>query len=247
MELIQLILIFVVGFGASFIGSIVGGGGLVTIPLLIFIGLPPQIAVATNKFGSIGMSSGAMSAFWRARKIQWNYVIPFSILSVVGASVGANILVNIDDAILEKAIGIIILALVPLFFLKKHLGVQRGNPGWRKKTAGYLLYGLVAIWGGFFGGGSGIMILTVITIFFGMPLINANATNKIPFLLASLTAVFIFAINGIIDLWIGAVLLVSMYLGGMVGATTAVKRGNKWVKGLFILVIVVSAIKLLFF
>ncbi|MFH1409189.1 MAG: sulfite exporter TauE/SafE family protein [Nanoarchaeota archaeon] len=247
MELISLILVFLIGLSASFLGSIVGGGGLISIPLLILMGLPPHVAFATNRVGTLGMSAGMIVTFWRKKKILWRYVLPLTIIGMIAGLYGANLLIKVDEAILDKGLGIILLLLLPLFFIEKEIGLKHTEVSSRKKLIGYIAYALVMVWGGFFGAGTGVLLFYALTYFFGFTLIESNATSIVPWLFVSLGAVTIFAINGLIHVWFGIILVAGMYLGGMLGSLMAVKKGNRWVKMSFMVMIVALSIKLLFF
>src|SRR3989338_8859602 len=123
--LVSLILVFFIGIFTSFIGVIGGGGGLISIPFLIFIGLPPQIAVATNKCGSVGLITAAIPKFWKAEKIIWKYVLPFTGVSIVAAYFGANLLLSLDPGVLEPILGVMLLFILPFFLFEKELGTIR--------------------------------------------------------------------------------------------------------------------------
>ena len=138
--LIQIIFTFFIGVCSSFIGSMVGGGGLISIPFLMFLGLPPSVAIATNKFGSLGLSAGAFIKYFKEKKIQWNYILPLSLISIISAVIGANILISLNKEILSKAIGIIILVLLPLIVFNKKIGLKKINPSKIKKIIGFILY-----------------------------------------------------------------------------------------------------------
>ncbi|MBU0980313.1 MAG: sulfite exporter TauE/SafE family protein [Nanoarchaeota archaeon] len=244
---LTIIWVFFIGFLASFIGGMVGGGGLISIPFLIFVGLPPQVAVATNKFGSLGGASSVASVFWKKKKIIWCYVLPFSIIAIVGGFIGANILVKVDEKALGKAIGVIILLILPFIFLRRSIGTKRRQISGIRKKVGYLLYFCAMVWGGFFGGGGVVFIFYTLMYFFGFTIIEANATDIIPWLLLSITAVIIFAFNGLINFSYGIILLMGMAIGGYFGAHTAILKGNLWVKGLFAAMVLASGVKLIFF
>jgi len=154
---------------------------------------------------------------------------------------------NINTEILHYIVGVLLLLLLPLIFIRKGIGVQRSKIKKQKIIIGLLLYFLVQIFTGFFGGGTGILIFYILMIFFGLTIIEANATNTIPWMVLSISSVIIFAYNGIIDYRIGIVLLMGMAAGGYIGAHVGIKKGNLWVKRLFVLLVVVSGIKLLFF
>ena len=149
-EIVTLIGVFLIGIISSIIGSLVGGASLLLIPFLIFIGLPPQVAIATDKFGSIGNALAAFYKFQKAKKIHWKYVPALAILSLGGSLIGANILLNINPKILQNIIGVILLLLLPLMFLKRGMGVKYSKPTSFKIAIGLVLYFLVQIFSGFF-------------------------------------------------------------------------------------------------
>jgi len=244
--LLIIFLIFLVGNMAGFLGAIIGGGGLVSIPFLMFLGLPPQIAIATNKLGSIGFSLGAISKFWKERKIVWKFVLCFSLLGTGGAYFGANLLLNIDQQSLSKIISLILLLFLPFIFIKKSFGIKRKNTSKIKRIIGYSLYFLAMVYGGFFGGGAGFLIIYIVVFFFGLKIIEANATDSIPWLIQSIVSLIIFALNGLINYRYGMVLFLGMLSGSYFGAHIAIRKGDAWVKIVFAGIIIFSAIKILF-
>jgi len=247
MDLLIIIITFLIGVASAFIGSIVGGGGLISIPFLMFLGLPPQIAIGTNKFSALGLQVSAFIKYWKEKKIVWKYILPFSIIGIIAAFVGANTLLAIDEELLKIMVGIVLLMMVPIIYKNKNMGIKRKLASSGEKLLGYFLYFLAMFWFAFFGGGGGIFSRYVQIRFFGMSLIQSSGTNKLPGSILSIIAIFTFANAGIIDYSYGIVLFLGMLVGGYLGAGTAVKKGNTWVKSLFLIVILVSAVKLLFF
>lgn len=82
-EVIDLLLVLLVGLTGGFFDSTVGSGGLITIPSLIFIGLPPQVAIATDRLGTVGQELTALFKFSKAQKILWKYVPAFTVCSLM--------------------------------------------------------------------------------------------------------------------------------------------------------------------
>lgn len=248
MELGILIAIFLVGIAASFIGGLTsGGGGLISLPFLIFLGLPPQIAIATDRFGSFGYVISTIVKFLRSKKIVFTYIIPLAIVSVIGATIGANLVLNIDKNLLTKLIGGIIVLLIPLILLKKDLGVKKKKVKYVMLLIGFLLYFFSAIYDGFLGAAGGILVAYLFVFIFGLTYTEANATEKIPFAFNSIVSISIFASHHIINYQYGVVLLAGELVGGYVGAHVAVKKGDRFVRVAFITVALLSAVKLLFF
>lgn len=169
------------------------------------------------------------------------------VFSLVGAHLGANILLSINEEIIDKVVGVILLILLPLLFLKKEAGIKRHEVSKIKKIIGYTLYFAIMIFAGFFSGGAGSLVFYTLMIFFGFTIIEANATDMIPWILLSVTSLAIFALNGIVDYYVGITLFIGMIIGGYIGAHIAIKRGDKWIKTLFAIVVIISGIKLLLF
>lgn len=248
MELyIALISVFLIGFIASFVGSMVGSGGLLTIPFLIFVGLSPAHAIGTNKLAALGLQAGAGIKYFTEKRIVWRYVVPFSIISIIGSYIGARILVAIDKENLSIIVGLILLLLLPTLFVKKSIGTKRKRITSTMKYIGYVLYFLTMVWAGFFGGGYGTMAFYIMMVFFGLTIIEASATNKIPGLFTSIISVTVFAISGIVNYMYGFVMMAGTFIGGYMGARYSIKKGEGFVKILFAAIVIASSIKLIFF
>lgn len=246
-EIITLLLVLIVGLVTGFFDSVVGAGGLISVPSLIFLGLPPQVAIATDRFGILGQTFAALVKFWKAKKIVWKFVPILTIISIIGSIIGTNILLNIDQKMLESVIGVFILILLPLIFLKKDLGIKRNEMSRNKKIIGLVIYFIIMTFGAFFGQGTGPMIFFALTYFMGFTMLEVLATNIIPWFALTISSLVIFALNGIIDYKIGIVLLIGMTAGGYIGAHVAIKKGDLWVKRLFVFLVIISGIKLFFF
>lgn len=246
MEFISLVLTFFIGVLSGFIGALVGSGGLISIPFLLFLGLPPQVAIATHKFGAVGLKIGAIVKFWRTPHIHWQYFLPLAFMSFIAAFVGAHILIAIDRELLSRIVGILLLVILPLLFIKKDIGiVHRTTSGWQRGL-GYFLYFLAEVYAAFFGGGAATIVYYILMYCFGLTIVEASATAMLPSLIMSVVTLIIFGFNGLLNYQIGAIIFVGMLAGGWLGAHTALRKGNVWVTAFFTIVVVLSAIKLLF-
>jgi uncharacterized membrane protein YfcA len=241
-----LILVFLIGVAAAVVGAMVGGGSLLSIPVLILIGLPPHVAIATDRFAGLGAAVTAAIKFWKAKKIVWKLVPLLAVLSLAGAIIGAQILVSIETEAVQYAVGIIIIALLPFVFMKKNIGLQAQEVSTTQFLVGSILYLLIQILAGFFGGGTGTLIFYVLMLFFGVTIIQVAATQVIPFFILTVASIAIFATNDIIDYKLGLFLMAGTAVGGYLGAHIALRIGNTWVRRVFALIVVVVAVKLLF-
>ena len=247
MEILTILTSFVVGVGAGFFGATVGGGGLLAVPYLMFMGLPPQVAIASARFGDMGYSITSLYKFWRSNQIVWKYVPLLAIVSLVGSLVGANVLVAIEPQHLQKIAAILLFTLLPFVLFKKEIGTVHRDVGSRSKTVSTFIYLLIQTVTGFFAAGTGPLAYYTLMAGFGFTIIEAVATQMLPFLVLAVSSVIVFAMHGLIDYTTGFILLLGTATGGYVGAHVAIKKGARWVKGLFAVIIVAAGIKLLFF
>jgi|APSaa5957512535_1039671.scaffolds.fasta_scaffold00642_4 uncharacterized protein len=248
MELfLQIIITFFIGIAAAIVGAITGGSGLITIPGMILIGVPVEIAIATTRVGTIALNAVSAEVYAKKHKIIWKYVIPLSILGVIGSSIGALLLIDFNKDILELVVGIIILSLLPIIYLEKNMGIKDVETSKLKHIIAYILLFPVYIFAGFFGGGAAIFVNTINVGLFGITYIESNATSRIPWLIISIVTFTIFAFSGFINYALGISLALGMVIGAYIGAQEAMHKGNAWVKIVFVVVILASATKLLFF
>ncbi len=243
----QEIIIFIVGLLAGFLGATVGGGGMIAVPALLFMGFSPQSAIAINKVGDVGAFLSAITQYWKSKKIDWQMAIPLAIIVIIGSIIGTQVMTRMDSDLLEVFIGVMILVFLPFFFFGKNIGIHQTHPSRNKKTVGMILYGLLAIEGAIVGAGGATAILMIMMYFFGYKIIEGYATNTPAELFSALVPAIIYAFYGFIPLLPALIIFFGMLIGGFIGVNTALKKGNVWVKNLFTVVIVLSVIKILFF
>jgi len=241
----ELLLIFILGFIASFIGTNVGGAGLITVPLLIFLGLPSQVAVATNKIGGLGLTSIGLITFHGGKKVNYRIGIPIAVFSMVGAYLGSNVALALSEELVKRIIGFSIIAVLLLVFSNKNLGVQKKEGSILAKVLGYISFIFIGFWSAFVGGGGAIISNIVLVSLFGLTFLESAGTRKIPHLVSNITASLVYIIHGTVY-WIYAIpLLLGMAMGSHVGARWGLAKGDIWIRRLFMIVVVVSALKLL--
>jgi uncharacterized membrane protein YfcA len=244
-EALSLPLVFLIGVAASVVGAMVGGGSLLSIPFLIFLGLPPQVAIATDRFAGLGAAVTAFYQFWKADRIVWRLVPALALASLAGSLIGASLLLRAEDVSLRSVVGVLLLALLPVLFLKPGLGVEAREVSRPQLALGLVLYFGIQVLAGFFGGGTGTLIFYTLMFFFGVTIIQVAATQIVPFLVLTLSSLALFAAGGIIDYRVGLVLMAGTATGGYLGARIAIRSGNRWVRRLFAVVVLASAARLL--
>ncbi len=248
MEVIDLSIIFFVGIIAGSFGTLVGGGSLITIPTLILLGLPPHTAIGTDRLGMTGVGTAGWYEFHRKRMISYRIGFIIGVPTMLGSMLGANLVLQIDEAIVKKAVALITV-IIPVFilFVKPKIGIEKSP--YRIRNHEFLI-GAVAslflgIYGGFYGAGTATFLSYVLIFLFRQTFLECAATIKIPALLLTSTAGSIFAINGAIHYPLAISLFMGTLTGSYVGAHYSDRIGNVWIKRLFFAIVLIMAIKLM--
>ena len=236
-----------IGLVAGMVGAISTGGGLISVPAVIFLGLSPVSAIATTRLSAISGGLTSLFKYHKGKVIVWKYMLYFMVISLVAGVIGPKLLLEINEDILEKTIGVLMLTMLPLLLFKKNFGTINKPKQRKHKILGLLALFLVMIYGTMFGAGGGIFLIYTLMYFFGLTVTEANATGTAMWLVGTVVALVAYIANGVVDFSIGIPLLIGASAGGYIGAHLALKKGVAWVKGILIVVIVVSSVKLIFF
>lgn len=248
MEPLTFISVFVIGFIASMINAVAGtASGVFALPVLMLMGLPPHLAIATFKFGCIGGTSAQIYRFNKAKVIAKKYLPTLLVFAVIGSALGASVLVRISSELLSKIIAIAVLISIP-FILLGRTGLERRAKAKKSIVFGYAWFFLLFIYDGIIGLLGGAFAAILFMYYFGLTMIESNATKQVVFLVTLIVTVAILYISGYVNVFYGIAMLLGMIAGGYLGAHIVVKKGsNKLVRYAFVAAVIVSAIKLLFF
>lgn len=243
------IFVFSIGFISAFVGSISGGTGLIAVPVLLFLGIPPHVALGTFNLGDIGFKVGNIIKFSQHGNlgVSWKDVLVLTLIAVPATALGAALVVSIDPTILSKLVGIVLLALIPLLFVDKELGVKGNRATGNRRVLSHIAFFFTRVWVGFFSPGSGLFEMYVKMRGYGYTILQGKAVTRIPHILAGIGGVIIFAFSGFIDYRLAAILFLGMLLGGFFGTGYAIKKGDAWLRPLLSLIILATAIKMIFF
>lgn len=245
-----LVIIFFVGLLAGFINVIVGSGSSITIPILIFLGLPPHIAIGTNRFAMLFNNLTGAIGYYRKKKLYLKIAIVFSIFAAIGAIIGAKLVLATRPEILIKIIAFVLIAeAIVIILSRKKLGLARKVFNFSKKRyiLGCVFGFIVGLYGGFIGMAMTSILIFFLVLLFSFSFIESAAIAKVITFVISLFASIIFLASLKVNILIGVVLALAYILGAFFGVHSAIKMGDARIKTLFIVVVLASAIKLLFF
>lgn len=234
-----------VAFVAGTIDAMAGGGGLLTVPALLLAGLPPQVALATNKIQSCWGSGAATVRFVRAGTLRlrdnWGAVAA----TFAGAAVGAVLMLSADPSTLRRAVPVVLVVVALYFVFGPRIDPDAARPARlpRWVFAG-LIAPLVGCYDGFLGPGTGTFFMIALVATQGMALRRATATTKLLNFTSNITSVAVFLAIGTIDWSIGLSMAVGQLCGGTLGAHLVLGRHVRIVRPLLVTVSILTSVVL---
>ncbi len=247
MPTFSLILLIVLFFVTTVVGVVTGSNSLITVPVMFQFGIEPKVAVATNMFGLTFMAIGATIPFLRQGAIDKRRVSPLVILTVIGSAIGASLVSFISDKTMPVIVSVSMIIVTIFTLLKRDAGVSKTEIVSRRfLIITYALTFLLGIYGGLYSGGYVTILTATFVAFFGMTFSESVASTKLINVFSSLIASLIFMWQGLVDYKLGAILAVVMFAGAYVGAHTATKLSDVWLKRIFIGTVLILAVKTIF-
>lgn len=244
------LIIFVISLIANLFSAFSGGGaGLIQLPVLLFLGLPFGIALATHKVASVALGLGATLRHLRDNPLEWRFAIFILASGIPGVIVGASIILQIPESVSRTALGILTIGLGIYSILNPQLG-QNLTPSHRN-FLGLLIGGVglfsIGILNGSLTSGTGLFVTLWLIRWFGLDykLAVAYTLILVGVFWNGAGAVTLGILGDIYWLWLPALLLGSL-LGGYLGAHLSIKKGNRWIKRGFETVTILVGLKLIF-
>ncbi|MCH6570629.1 MAG: sulfite exporter TauE/SafE family protein [Acidobacteria bacterium] len=242
------LLLFGVGSVAGVLNVVAGGGSFLTLPVLIFLGLPPTLANGTNRVGVVLQNVGAVWSFRRHGMIDWSYLLWAALPAMVGAVLGSWVALRVGDELFQNILVFLMVAVTlwtlwdPLKKTQLKASGSSQTPVVAVLVAGFFLSG---VYGGFVQAGVGFLILAT-TSLAGLDLVRGNAVKVLSVLCFGVVSLGMFAWQDKVDWWIGLALGTGMALGGLVGVKLTVLKGHAWIKRVVTVTIIVFALRLWF-
>ena len=243
------IIIFISGVIAGIINTLAGGGTLLTLPILIFSGLPPNIANGTNRVGLLIQSIFGTVGYHSKGIYSYPFSIYLGLSSLIGALIGAQIAIDINPYMFNKILSIVMITMVSIMLI----GKKSFEVNLPERTSGkYLVFSLVAfffigIYGGFINAGIGFIIMFFLNQVNRLPLVKTNATKVFLVLIYSSGALLLFAFNDAVDWKLGFILALGSSIGAWWSSRWSVERGEGVIKLILVIAVSMMAVKLWFF
>ncbi len=241
------LLLFVAGVVAGWINTLAGGGSMLTVPVMVFMGLPGPVANGTNRIGVIAQNLTAVLGFFRKGFSDFKLSASLAVCSSAGAYFGAMAGVRLAGVWFERVLAMIMLAM--LFIMVTGAGQKPVAAGAKAKNLllGHILFIGAGFYGGFIQIGVGLIQLPILNRVMGLDLVRANMHKVFVAFVFSIVSLAVFASQVEIAWATGFALAAGYALGGWLGAHAAVAKGEELIKKVFYLALVAMAIKLMFF
>ncbi len=243
----SLALLLSAAFLAGFVDSIVGGGGLIQIPVLfsIFPGAVPALLLGTNKVASVFGTSAAALQYARRVRVEWNAVLPATAAALIFAFVGALTVTHVPPDFLRALLPFVLGAVAVYTFIRKDFGTLHApaHRGRGERIRGAGVGGAIGFYDGFFGPGTGSFLIFVFVRFFGFDFIAASAAAKVVNVACNVAAITWFALSGHVAFGLALVMAFFNVSGAMLGSRLAMARGTGFVRQLFLIIVVLLIAK----
>ncbi len=242
--LVILIAVFLV---TSIIGVVTGSNSLIAVPAMFQAGIEPRTAVATNMFALVFMAVGGTIPFVRQKRIAYRRITPLIILTIVSSAIGALLVGIMSNNGIKLIVSIAMISVALFTLLRRDVGVSPNvEPHAFAIPLTYILTFLLGIYGGLFSGGY-VTILTAICVgIYGMRYSEAVASTKLVNVFSSGIATIVFMYQGLIDYKLGLILGVTMFVGAYIGAHYATRLNDIWLRRIFLITILLLAIKTIY-
>ena len=244
--IIYYIILFAAGFSAGLIDSIAGGGGLITMPVLLGIGLPPHIALGTNKFQSSFGSFTAAFYYIKKNLVDLKTATLGIIFTLIGAAIGVLVVQQVNAKILNYMIPCMLLVIIVYTIIKPSIGEKDRKPILKEKTF-YILFGLgLGFYDGFFGPGVGSFWAIAFVVLLGYNFRKATGYTKVMNFVSNIVSFVLFTAGGYVVFSAGIVMAAGQIVGSQIGAKLVIKKGAKFIRPIFIGIVVLTTLKIIY-
>jgi uncharacterized membrane protein YfcA len=243
-DITGILILFFAGALAAFLNVNAGGGSTLTLPALIFLGLDPTMANGTNRLGILVQNAAAVYSFKQEKFYELKNSLILSALTLPGAIAGALLAVKLEDKVFQNILAVVMIFIVITMLIPKKKTKQENNDitlDW--KTIISLL--AVGFYGGFIQVGVGFLLMATFQNLMKLNLIKVNMHKVFVVFVYTIPAFLIFIFTNNVDWYYGLILSAGTAFGAWWGVKLSIKKGEKFIKVVLIIAILIMALKLL--
>lgn len=240
-----ILILFAIGIFAGFLNVTAGGGSTLTLPALIFLGLDSTLANGTNRVAIFVQNIFAVYSFKKEKYQQFDISLKLSLLTLPGSILGALLAVNLSDALFQKILGIIMIGIIISMILpqKKITTSQHYNK--KIPVSAYFAMSGIGFYGGFIQVGVGFILMAALQKLMKLNLVYVNMHKVFIVLVYTIPALLIFILTDNVNWGLGFALAAGNAIGGWWAAKFSVKKGEKLIRYVLIVAVLIMSMKLL--
>lgn len=234
MEWLAYLLLFFTGF----VDAIAGGGGLISLPTFLAVGVPAHMALGTNKF-SVFAGTGISAAYFAKKgHVQWSTALIAFTGALISSALGARIALLVDERVLSWLLIAAVPVVAVVLFTKKEFGAETKTMSIaRARTYSFAIGLAIGAYDGFFGPGTGTFLIMAFTLVMGMNLMDACGNTKVVNFASNVAAVVLFIVKGEVDYRLGVPCALCAIIGNWIGSRLAIRNGARIVRPMMVFVI----------
>lgn len=242
----QLALLLATGLVAGFVDSIAGGGGLITLPVLLNLGIDPKLALGTNKLQATFGSGSATVHYARAGAVNLSECRRGCAYAFAGAVAGSLSVQQLNPDLLKRLIPILLILVVVYIWRRPQLGEKDLHPRMTRQRFD-VLFGLgIGFYDGFMGPGTGTFFTMALMLGLGFNLTKATATTKVLNFATNVGALLVFLLVGKIWFLAGLVMGLGQWIGARTGSKMVMRHGTKFIRPIFLSVVLLIAVRIIY-
>ncbi len=246
LDVLTMVLLVLAAFAAGLVDSIAGGGGLITIPALLFAGASPVAALGTNKVQAIFGAGTAAASYTRSGLVKPSDMGTEMVLAAFASAAGATIASVLPSRLLEVMIPIALIGIALFFAFKPSVNDHDTTPKLEPIIFGVTMVPVIGFYDGVFGPGTGSFFMISLVGLCGLGVLKATAQTKVLNFASNFGGLVVFALTGAIHWRIGLLMAIGQTLGAATGSKLAVANGARLIKPLLVTTCVAMAVRLLF-
>ena len=242
----EVVTLCVFAFLAGLVDAVAGGGGLIQVPALlaVFPSLPPSILLGTNKLSAITGTTIATLRYGWSVPIHWRMILPAAMLAGAGAVLGAKAVTLINPVALRPLLLVLLVSMAVYTVARPKLGENLDPPPVALGNASFLsLCAIFGFYDGFFGPGAGSVMMFALVRWFGYDFLRAAASTKVLNLASNFGALVLFVATGNVLYAVALPMAALNVAGGFLGAHFAVRRGSRFIRTVFLVVVMALTVK----
>ncbi|WP_300460275.1 TSUP family transporter [Desulfobacula sp.] len=240
------LLLFLTGLCSGFVDSIAGGGGLIALPILFSVGLPPEIALGTNKLqGSFGTLAASYN-YIKKGVVKFDESLIGILFTLIGAMLGALTIQWMAAGVIAELVPVLLFLVFIYTLFSKNLGYGFGHPRMPRHLF-YVVFGLgLGFYDGFFGPGTGSFWTAALLILLGLNMKKASGITRIMNFTSNIVALTVFIIGGNVLYSAGFCMAVGQVIGARAGSSLAIKKGVGFIRPIFLTVVFLTIVRLVY-